>query len=380
MTKICIAAPLLKSCSYQLSFIYSQLFTKSLTTGHIPTSWKTSKIVPVPKSTKAKELNDFRPVALTSVPMKCLEKIVQHHLMSSCRPLLDSNQFAYKAHRGVEDAILVFTQNIYKHLDTPKAYVRTLFIDFSSAFNTIQPHLLVPKLQEMDIDPVILRWVLNYLTNRPQFVVIKNQNSTYTSSTMFTNTGAPQGTVLAPTLFSIYTNDCVSATNGTNLLKYADDTAIESFIKSEEDVSQYFRTIETFIEWCDRNYLQINVKKTKEMIFDFRKDPPVHKDVIIKNEIVERVKVYKYLGVTIDEKLDWTEHSSNVLNKMKTRLYMMRKLNSIMVDKNILAIFYRSCILSVLTFCLVAWGGNSKKSESLKIERILKNAHRMMGN
>ena len=145
-------------------------------------------------------MNDLRPIALTSTLVKILERIVLDHFMPTCQPHLDPMQFAYRAKRGVEDAILCFSNNLYKHIDTPKCYVRTLFIDFSSAFNTIQPHLLIPKPRQMNVSKSICLWILDFLTHRPQFVSI-NQNRK--SSISVINTGVPHGTVLAPTLFTI---------------------------------------------------------------------------------------------------------------------------------------------------------------------------------
>ena len=199
----------LKSCARELSFIYTYIFNMSLSTNIIPDIWKTSKITPVPKSNSIKQMNDLRPIALTSLPMKCLEKLILKRILPECQSHLDPFQFAYKAKRSVEDAILYFTNNIYSHLDIPKSYVRSLFIDFSSAFNTIQPHILIPKLLHMGVNRTATQWILNFLTKRPQFVFLKINDCCFSSSVITTDTGAPQGTVLAPILFSIYTNDCV---------------------------------------------------------------------------------------------------------------------------------------------------------------------------
>ena len=127
----------LKNCCSQLANIFSQIFNLSLETHVIPKIWKTSKIIPVPKKENVKEMNDLRPVALTSSLMKCLERIVLTSIKTQQIAFQDPMQFAYRSKRSVEDAVLFFTHNIYKHIDTPGSYARILFVDFSSAFNTI---------------------------------------------------------------------------------------------------------------------------------------------------------------------------------------------------------------------------------------------------
>ena len=96
-------------------------------------------------------MNDLRPVALTSIIMKSLERLVLIKLKHFFSPVQDSMQFAYRCKRSVEDAILVFLDNIYRYIDTPRNYCRILFVDFSSAFNTIQPHILASKLNNMNV-------------------------------------------------------------------------------------------------------------------------------------------------------------------------------------------------------------------------------------
>jgi hypothetical protein len=101
----------------------------------VPPQWKTSEIIPVPKAKIPLVINDLRPVALTSVIVKCLESIVKKHLCNKVGEMLDCMQFAYKPQRCVEDAVITLLDKICKHLDEPKRYCRVLFIDVSSAFN-----------------------------------------------------------------------------------------------------------------------------------------------------------------------------------------------------------------------------------------------------
>ena len=138
--KIC--GNVLRSCFYELAGIFTTLFNLSLRQSNIPTTWKTAEIIPVPKKTMFTDMNNLRPVALTPIILKCFEQLVLKLLKREVEVQLDPLKFAYKTKRGVEDAVLVFVNNALKHMESPKTFVRILFIDFSSAFNTIQPHII----------------------------------------------------------------------------------------------------------------------------------------------------------------------------------------------------------------------------------------------
>ncbi len=132
------------------------------------------------------------------------------HLKDITGPLLDPLQFAYRANRSVDGAVNVGLHYVLQHVDRPGAYVRILFVDFSSAFNTIIPNLLLTKLTQPSVPSSICQWINSFLTDRQQLVRLGK----YTSSTHVIITGAPQGCVLSPLLFSLYTNDCTSNDRG----------------------------------------------------------------------------------------------------------------------------------------------------------------------
>ena len=160
----------LKGCSESLAPVFTELIQMSLDEGYIPRIWKASTIVPVAKKRSPKVLNDYIPVALTSIPLKCAEKIVLLRLRDETAEYQNPFQFAYSKNKSTEDAILTLLHKLYDHLDKPKSYARVLFVDFSSAFNTIQPHILVEKLLAMHVNPVLIRWIFSFITDRPQQV------------------------------------------------------------------------------------------------------------------------------------------------------------------------------------------------------------------
>ncbi len=178
--------------------IFTQIFIRSLELCEVPSCFKRSTIIPVPKKSKITGLNDYRPVALTSVVMKSFERLVLAYLNASTGPLLDPLQFAYRANRSVDDAVNMGLHFILQHLDRPGTYVRILFVDFSSAFNTIIPDTLQIKLTQLSVPTSICQWITSFLTDRQQLVRLGK----FSSSTRTTSTGAPQGCVLSPTAFS----------------------------------------------------------------------------------------------------------------------------------------------------------------------------------
>ena len=250
---------ILKSCGQQLTPILTHLFQLSVNTHIVPQTWKTAKIVPVPKSSLPKCKNDLRPVALTSIIMKTLERIILNHLLPQVKPSMDQLQFAYSEGLGVDDAVLTLLHTLHKHLDGVGTKARLLFIDFSSAFNTIQPHLLMDKLMKMNVNANLVLWIQSFLSNRLCKYV--NFNGTL-SDVIEINTGAPQGCVLSAVLFIIYTADCRSSSKHV-IVKYADDTVIIGLISNEDDVETYTQEINHFVNWCDNNFFNLNVKKTK---------------------------------------------------------------------------------------------------------------------
>ena len=158
---------LYKYCSAELTDAWCPIFNLSLESHIVPELWKKSKIIPVPKVSCPTENKHFRPIALTSSVMKCFEKIVVNMVKPMVSSDLNPLQFAYKKGRSTEDSVLYL---ISKHLEDPKAYARVLFADFSAAFDTVRPQLLIQKLMNLNVNPSIVKWFHSLLTNRPQQV------------------------------------------------------------------------------------------------------------------------------------------------------------------------------------------------------------------
>ncbi len=199
---------------------------------------------------------------------------------------------------------------ILQHLDRPGTYLRILFVDFSSAFNTIIPSLLLPKLTQLSVPTSVCQWINSFLTDRQQVVRLGK----YTSSTRTISTGAPQGCVLSPLLFSLYTNDCTTKGPSVKLLKFADDTTLIGLIQ-DGDKSVYRQEVKELAVWCSLNNLELNTLKTVEMTVDFRRNPTAIPPLTIMNSTVTAVESFRYLATTISQDLKWDIHIDSIVKR-----------------------------------------------------------------
>jgi len=366
-----ISGRLVKHCRNELLAPMKTLYQASTDKCYVPILWRTSQIVPVPKTKVPVQKNDLRPVALTCIFMKCFESIILNLVCADVSGQRDRLQFAYTEGRSVEDAVTTLLHFVLSHLDKCSTYTRLLFIDFSSAFNTIQPHILLKKLYDMNVNSNLISWIHSYMTMRPQFVKLHN----VTSDVLKTNTGAPQGCVLSPLLFTLYTNECRSIADNCHVIKYADDTVIVGNIYNSNE-SMYFRQVKWFTDWCQQNYLNLNVNKTMEMILDFRKVRN-YETLTIMDEEVKIVEQYKYLGVYIDNRLTFAENASYLYKKAVQRIHFLRVLNNLKVDSTILTLFYKSVVESTINFCIATWYGSMRKKEINSLRKLVRKAGKL---
>ncbi|KAI4876984.1 hypothetical protein NFI96_002431 [Prochilodus magdalenae] len=207
-----------------------------------------------------------------------------------------------------------------------------------SAFNTIVSSKLDIKLRDLGLNSSLCSWILNFLTDRRQVVKLAG----ITSSSMTLSTGAPQGCVLSPLLYSL------------------------------EEVS--FLT-----HWCWENNLSLNVNKTKELIVDFRKQERVHTPITINGAAVERVSSFKFLCVHITEELTWTEHTTQVVKKAQQRLFFLRWLKRFGMDPRILRTFYTCTVESILTGSITTWYESCTAIERKALQRVVRTAQYITG-
>jgi len=193
-----------------------------------------------------------------------------------------------------------------------------MFFDFSSAFNTIRPPILKDKLLGMGVAPSLTSWIIDYLTARPQYV----RMGRCVSGTLECSIGAPQGTVLAPFLFTLYTSDFRYNSESCHIQKYSDDTAVVAYVCGGQE-KEYRDLVESFNGWTQKNCLLLNTTKTKELVVDFRRSKTPYQSVCIDGEEIETVQTCKYLGVVLDNKLEWSANIEAVYRRGQSSLFFL---------------------------------------------------------
>ncbi len=271
-------------------------------------------------------------------------------------------------------AIAFTLHTALSHLENKNTYVRMLFVDYSSAFNTIVPATLVEKLQTLGLNRSLCSWILDFLTGRSQVVRMGNN----TSSPLILNTGAPQGCVLSPLLYCLYTHDCTATHSSNVIVKFADDTTVIGLI-TDNDETAYREEVSTLTKWCQENHLSLNIDKTKELVVDFRRQSREHTPISIDKTPVERVNSFKFLCVHITEDLTWSAHTDAVLKKAHQRLFFLRRLRKFGTSPSILRSFYTCTVESILTGCITAWFGNSTAGNRKALQRVVRTARHIVG-
>ncbi|KAI4874405.1 hypothetical protein NFI96_007552 [Prochilodus magdalenae] len=231
------------------------------------------------------------------------------------------------------------------------------------AFNTIQPLQLRDKLARMQVDSHLVSWITDYLTGRPQYVRLKD----CLSETVVSSTGAPQGTVLSPFLFTLYTSDFKYNSESCHMPKFSDDTAIVACVSGGQE-AEYKNLVEDFVAWCHKNNLLLNTSKTKEIQPGF-----------IEGVEVDMVKTYRYLGLHLDERLDWSANTDILYRKGQSRLYFLRRLGSFNICGKLRQMFYQTVVASCLFYAVVCWGGSIKKRDEMCLDKLFRRAGSVVG-
>ncbi|CAJ0590132.1 unnamed protein product [Cylicocyclus nassatus] len=225
-----------KRCATQLAVPVSILVNMSLSSGELPRVWKHGRVVPIPKVQNPQKASEFRPISINSVVCKVAEKIVRRKLLSFCvqKHLIPSEQFGFM--EGSSTTLQLITCDFYwKRALAQNRLTDVLYFDLSKAFDRVDIHKLIEKLYSVGIRGGMLKWLTSYLTERTLSVRVNSAISSIFSAT----SGVPQGGVLSPILFNIYTSELpglLSIDWRIKVMAYADDIKVFASYSDEDKV------------------------------------------------------------------------------------------------------------------------------------------------
>ena len=234
-----------------------------------------------------------------------------------------------------------------------KSQIDVALLDFSKALDTVRHAGLLGKLEHYGIDSKILIWITNFLNNRKQRVVVDGSFSNYVD----VESGVPQGTVLGPLLFLLHINYLPSCVNSKVRL-FADHCLLYREIKNNQDQIDMQRDLDALMDWRSTWGMKFNAKKCNIMRVS-RSRKPLQHFYNLGNEILQEVSDAKYLGIQIDNKLDWNKYISTVAARGQSKLaFINRNLKG--CPKKLRDTAYISLIRPALEYSCSVWYPHKK--------------------
>ena len=339
------------------------LFNESITQGFFPQEWKMGIITPIPKSGNLMNKTNWRPITILNTFGKLLEKII--HFQTSTylqlNEILCDDQHGFRKGFSTSSAVLEFLTDIYDAKLT-NTVTGCVYIDYQKAFDTINHNILFKKMALYGFSKSCINWFMSYLSSRSQMTKCEN---THLSTLNRVTIGVPQGSTLGPLLFILYVNDLYHIKHifNVSLKMYADDTVIYAHGRSVNEVQNILQSCLNYVyKWCIGNRLYMNMKKTKIMWFENNNERNVVNNnyVISINGIsLSRVYSYLYLGVELDDMLNYDKHLDNVANKTTQKLYIFRKIRRF-ISQTTAIIVYKQMILPLLEYCNILFNSGRK--------------------
>ncbi|GBO39415.1 RNA-directed DNA polymerase from mobile element jockey [Araneus ventricosus] len=362
-----------------LTFL-TKIFNKCLTFNYFPLRWKQANIIMLSKPGKDPKFpQSYRPISLLSSLGKIFEKILQKRINSYCDSsnIIPKEQFGFRAQHSTIHQLLRVTNSITEGMNN-KFYTGGIFLDIQKAFDRVWHDGLIYKLIQLNFPKYLINILKSFLENRTFKVVIHGE----TSNTGVIKAGTPQGSVLSPILYSIFTSDFPSHPRTITCL-FADDSAV---LAQGTTIKYILRTLQSFLasleEWLTKWRIAVNTDKTKAIIFRKGCSNFNPTNLELFDETIEWVTEVKYLGLIIDNKLTFRQHISYLKEKFWAKIYLCLPLigrNSSLSLENKLILF-KQVLRPILTYAAPIWGlaapSNRKKVQILqnKLLRIIVNA------
>lgn len=340
--------------------ILAYIVNNSLKFGVFPDQLKLAMIIPIHKSGTKTIMENYRPISLLPSFSKIFEVAYCSQVIKflTDSQVISINQHGYMPGKSTMTAIYQFIQNITDFME--KKYLSLgIFLDLSKAYDCLDRNILLMKLEKYGIRGNALQWASSYFANRKQRVCIQKQGISYKSSILSSNIGVPQGSIAGPIFFIVYMNDLCNLHFNEHqfITNYADDTNLlcagDSYPAVVTNANDMFKNVKY---WFQSNKLILNESKTKIVMFRTRQlgiDDQTEITIDIANG--ETTSSTKFLGIIINENLNWSEHVDSLASKLNSVTYAIRTLNKTL-NSEAMKVIYHANFESVAKYGIIFWG------------------------
>ena len=351
---------MLKKGKTQIARILLPIFNEIVKTGIYPECWKETTITPILKKGSPTSILNYRNIQCSSCVGKIFEAILQKHVYEYAEKenLFPRNQHGFRRKRSVLTNLLEFYSKVTESLDNRRA-VDVIYIDFSDAFGKMDHEMLVHKLANMKIRGNVLKLIESYLSNRRG----KFKQGETRSEDVVQCGGSPQGGLLSPCLFALFTADLeksIRETCSDSVISsyYADDSKLARTVEDSASKLELQLALNMVIKWTGLNKMQLNAKKTK--VLHIGNNNPMTK-YHIGNEEVEPVQEMRDLGLVVNRTLTWNSHIEKCICKARSKFMEIRNkfyLPSFALFRSI----YQTYIEPILLYAAPIWSGSDMET------------------
>ena len=345
------------------------IFTESIKQCKYPKVWKMGQVTPSFKKGNELDKTNYRPLTVLPVLNNVFERIITSQMEEFYNEILSEYTSAYRKQFSCETALLRLVED-WKSSRDKKELVAVVSIDLSKAFDTIPHDLLLAKLKAYGMTKECCSFFQSYLRNRMQRVKIGDTFSEWT----MVRRGVPQGSVLGPMFYNIFSSDLFHCIPSGKLHSYADDCQIYDSHMEPNELDKLIKNYVTSVnQWFRINGMISN--------------PSKHQAVVLGNKLHHRFSFLtkdslELFGMTIDQDLNFDKHIINICKKVNDQFNVMKRFSNL-VSKHTMLLLYRNFIVPRFNYCADIWhfcgARNTKKLEDLnkRILRFILNEHNL---
>ena len=363
-----ISPRVLKELADVLAAPLTTLFQASLDKAIVPSDWKKASVCPIFKKGEKSAAANYRPVSLTCVTSKIMEHILTSQLMRYAEEnnIFHPSQHGFCRDHGCEKQLIELVCDIATKLDQGEE-VEACVLDFSKAFDKVNHNKLLYKLASYGVSYQLVAWIDNFLTDRTQKVVIDAEESPEAPVT----SGVPQGSVIGPAMFLFYINDLPDNLKSSIRL-FADDTIAYNSASNHTILQDDLAKLEQWEQLWD---MEFHPSKCEHIVFS-RKRQPAAESLYLHDTEIPKADHIRYLGVTLDPKLNWNKHIDNVAAKGNSTLGFIRR-NVLTNSETVKATAYKQLVRPVLEYASSSWDSASDTAVS-RLEAVQRRAARLI--